>query len=87
MAEANEVKLTDIELLVQEAITFLRSGISTMTTHFKEHETKCTCSVNVDISVNREGDVVVNLTPKLNLPQNSSQFIGEFTQSGEFRIM
>lgn len=80
------LNINDVDGLVQDALTQLKSGVATIVTHFKETGMKTTASVTVEISYNKEEDIIIKITPKLNLPQNSNEYVATF-DDGTLKLM
>jgi len=79
----------DVEELANQARDLLSSGLQMAIAHNRDTHTKTTCSITIDIcqSKDEEDEVIIKLIPKVSLPQQTHQVIGEFETDGVFRIV
>jgi len=81
------VSSDDTEELISKAKAVLEQYVTSVRNHFRDTGNKSSCSVTLEFASNKDDELVIKIIPKLTLPLETEEYIGELNSKGELKLI
>lgn len=77
----------DVEALADQARAMLLMNLNLVNKHFADTWNKSSCSVTVEFQRNKDEEIIIKVIPKTVMPLDTEEMMGEYSDSGELRLI